>query len=151
MRCGDVEGVRIIDEKSALHRETGCDAGGRVPGSLKTVACVRGDPARINQPHRVEHGTSIFIEDHLTAHGIPDYLEANALRFESCGVWAVAVTLDRGGIHEVEFDESDAPFADECPIGLTHILLGSGMGCVQRVKHIRLLVPDLANRDRLAL
>ena len=71
--------------------------------------------------------------------------------FEGCGVGAVMVTLDRGGIHEVEFDEPDPTFADECPVSVPHILLGSGMGCVQRVKHIRLLVPDVANRDRISL
>ena len=142
MGCSDVEGVRIIDEEIALHIKTGGDARGCIPGSLKTVTRIRGDPARVHQSHRVEHGTSIFIQDHLIAHSIADYLQANPLRFEGCGVGAVMVALDRGGIHEVEFDEADSPFADNFPVSFPHIRLGSGMGCVQRIKHIRLLVPD---------
>src|SRR5579863_3561755 len=125
MGGGDVEGVRIIDEEISLHIEAGSDARSGILGPLKTVARIRGDPARIYQPHWVEHGTSVFIQDHFLAHGIADYLKANALGFKRRGVGAVMVTLDRGGIHEVEFDEPDAPFAGERPVSVPHILLGS--------------------------
>src|SRR5580658_11360700 len=151
MGCGNVEGIRIIDEEIALHIETGGDARGGIPGSLKAMASVRGDPAGVHQSHRVEHWTPVFIKYHLIAHSIADYLEANSLGFESCGIGAVIVPLDRGRIHEVEFDESDPPFADKFPVSVTHISLGFGMSCVQRVKHIRLLVPDQTDGDRIAL
>ena len=91
----------------SLRRDISLKRRGGILGPLKTVARIRGDPARIYKSHWGEHGTSVFIQDHLLAHSITDYLEANALGFEGCGVGAVTVTLDRGGIHEVEFDEPD--------------------------------------------
>src|SRR5580704_4159687 len=98
MGCGHVEGVWIIDEEIMLHIKAGSDSRSGVLGPLKTVARIRGDPARVDQPHRVEHGTSVFIQDHLIANSIANYLQADSLSFEGCGVGAVMIALDSGGI-----------------------------------------------------
>ena len=68
-----------------------------------------------------------------------------ALRFEGSGVWPVVETFDGRGIHEVEFDEPDSPFAHQRFVGLAEIVLRSRMGGVQGIKQICLLVPDIAN------
>src|SRR5580698_1669632 len=99
---GDIESIRITDEKVTVHVETGRDAGSGSLRTQKTVSRVRGESARVYDPHGIEHGTSVLVENHIIADGVPDHLQTGALGFKSRSIGAVVETLNGSRIHEVQ-------------------------------------------------
>ena len=138
-----VESIRVIDEKVAVHVEARRDAGGGRFRPKKAVPGVSRDAARVHYPHRIEHGTSVFVQDHIVADGVANHLQADTLGFECGSIWPVVVTLNRRRIHEVQFDETNSPFLNQRFVGLAQVFLRPRMRRIKRVKRVNPLPPHI--------
>ncbi len=98
------------------------------------MAGVLPDATGIHNSHRGEHEAAVLVEDDVISHGRPNDLQADAQRLEGGGVGTVIDALDRRIIHEVHFDEAHAPVVDQGAIGGAQIVLGTGIGGIERIQ-----------------
>jgi hypothetical protein len=68
--AGNRERIRVVDEEVAMHVITRRDARLGFLAAEKRMARILGYTAFIHQTNRVQHRTSIFVEEHIFADGV---------------------------------------------------------------------------------
>ena len=147
---GNGKRVGIGDVEIAVNVITRRNTGSRVVGRLKRMSGVLRDPAGIDDADRGQHGATVLVQDNVVAHGLSNQLQADSLGLESGRVRPVVYAFNSRGIHEVHLDKADPPFVHQRAVGSAQILLGPGIGGIQRIKLIKLSA-QLTQVNRLSI